>query len=584
MPFAVTTRAYDNTRSGANTRETVLTPDAVVSRGIIRRLSLQLPGDQRGAEAQPLFVPGVTLADGTTHDVIYVATMANIVFAFDAHSGAELWQRLLGRPIDGNRSIDSWLINDHWGILSTPVIDESSGTMYVVAWISPDGSVDRGQHFLHAISTKDGHDEQAPVNLENASYAPGHGLPLQQFKSAERKQRASLMLTSVNGVKTVFIGFGTIAETAASARGWIIACSTSPLRMSAAWTSTARGSGGGIWQAGAGLVADGQGYIYAMTGNGSFDGVTDFGESFVKLRYTPGSAGSAGSLSLVDWWTPWTDEERTVGAAAAGSRQGLPANFRAHNAGMGPDWGDMDLGSGGPVLVNTAGALVGAGKDGILFVLNTQAMGKTSRADLQNPQANYGKLKFRPIFFTYYPGPQLNPAPPNIQTLNLYWAQRTHHQHGSPVHWESPDHGPMLFCWGENGNPRAWSIAANGTVTYLACGVEVASAQSPVPLGGMPGGMLTLSANGSTPHAGILWATFPYFDANTRVGPGRLIAYDATQFGTFADGSKQLRVLWDSQAENLPFVYNKFNPPVIANGMIIVPTYSGTVDIYGLVP
>jgi len=581
MPVAVTTRAYDNTRSGANTQETVLTPQAVATRGIIRRLSLQLPGDKRGAEAQPLVVPGMTLADGTTHDVIYVATMANIVFAFGADSGAQLWQRSLGTPINGNRTIDSWLINDHWGILSTPVIDESTGTMYVVAWISPDGSVARGEHFLHAISIKDGHDEQAPVNLEGVTYDPGHGLPVQQFKSAARKQRASLLLTSINGVKTVFVGFGTVAETAASARGWIIACNTAPLGVSAAWTSTARGSGGGIWQAGAGLVADAQGFIYAMTGNGAFDGVTDFGESFVKLRYTPGAAGS---LSLVDWWTPWTDEDRTAGALAAESRQRLPSNFRAHMAGMGPDWGDMDLGSGGPVLVNPAGALVGAGKDGILYVLNTQAMGKTSTTDLQNTQANYAKLKFQPIFFTYYPGPQLNPAPANIQTLNLYWAQRTHHQHSSPVHWDSPDHGPMLFCWGENGNARAWSIAPDGRVTYLACGAEVASAQSQVPWGGMPGGMLTLSANGNTPHAGVLWATFPYFDANTMVGPGRLIAYDATQFGTYGDGSKQLRVLWDSQAEDLPFVYNKFNPPVIANGMIIVPTYAGTIDVYGLVP
>ena len=75
----------------------------------------------------------------------------------------------------------------------------------------------------------------------------------------------------------------------------------------------------------------------------------------------------------------------------------------------------------------------------------------------------------------------------------------------------------------------------------------------------------------------------PYFDANREVRPGPLIAYDATEFGTFADGSKQLRVLWDSQTEDLPFVYNKFNPPVVANGMILVPTYDAKIDVYGLV-
>jgi hypothetical protein len=99
----------------------------------------------------------------------------------------------------------------------------------------------------------------------------------------------------------------------------------------------------------------------------------------------------------------------------------------------------------------------------------------------------------------------------------------------------------------------------------------------------MPGGMLTLSSNGTQPHTGILWATIPYGDANQHVTNGRLLAYDATQFGSFPDGSKQLRVIWDSEREGIPFLYNKFNPPVVANGRVLVPTYSGGVDVYGLV-
>jgi outer membrane protein assembly factor BamB len=583
MPVAVTTRAYDNGRSGANTQEAVLTSDTVAAKGIIRRFSLELPGDKRGAEAQPLVVPGVELEDGTTKDVIYVATMANQVHAFDATNGKQLWQRALGIPVNGGKAIDNWLVNDHWGILSTPVIDVVTGVLYVVAWVTPDGSVAKARHFLHAISIVDGNDVHPPVDLEDASYEPGHGLPVQQFRSAERKQRSALLLTSIGGVKTVFAGFGTIAEGSDTARGWIIACAPEPFELTASWASTAKGHGGGIWQAGAGLVADDDGFIYAMTGNGDFDGVTDFGESFVKLAYTPPRAHTEASLELVDWWTPWTDKERTAGASAAPSREGLPTNFRAHAAGMGADWGDQDLGSGGPVLIRSAGALVGAGKDGILYVVNAQSMGKTVPADLSEPAANYSKLKSPPIFFTYFPGFAENPAPANIQSLNFNFAGRTHHQHASPVYWESPDLGPVLYCWGENGNLRAWTIAADGTVRYLACGAETASAQSPVPPGGMPGGMLTLSANGGQKHSGIVWATIPYFDANRIVGPGRLIAYDATAFGTFADGSKQLRVLWDSQAEDLPFMYNKFNPPVIANGMILVPTYDGKIDVYGLV-
>ena len=93
---------------------------------------------------------------------------------------------------------------------------------------------------------------------------------------------------------------------------------------------------------------------------------------------------------------------------------------------------------------------------------------------------------------------------------------------------------------------------------------------------------MCLSANGAMPNTAVLWACIPYFDANTAVGPGRLLAYDATSFGTFGDGSKQLRVLWDSQEWNLGFSFCKFTPPVVANGKVYVPTYDARVDVYGL--
>jgi hypothetical protein len=122
MAVAVTTRTYDSTLSGANTQDSVLTPAAVATRGIRRLFSLQMDGDKRGIEAQPLVVPGARLADGTTHDVIYLVTMANQGWAFDAGNGALLWKQTLGTPVNGNATIDLYQINDHWGILSTPVI------------------------------------------------------------------------------------------------------------------------------------------------------------------------------------------------------------------------------------------------------------------------------------------------------------------------------------------------------------------------------------------------------------------------------------------------------------------------------
>src|SRR5439155_16892519 len=131
------------------------------------------------------------------------------------------------------------------------------------------------------------------------------------------------------------------------------------------------------------------------------------------------------------------------------------------------------------------------------------------------------------------------------------------------------------FVWGENGNLRAWEMSATGP-RFLANGAEVASVQSPVPPGGMPGSMLTLSANGSTD--GVLWATVPIGDANRSVTTGYLAAYDATTFGQFPGGGGSIRLLWKSD----PFVYNKFDPPVVSGGKVYVPTYDGQILVFGI--
>jgi hypothetical protein len=239
----------------------------------------------------------------------------------------------------------------------------------------------------------------------------------------------------------------------------------------------------------------------------------------------------------------------------------------------------MDLASGGPVVLPSHNAVLGAGKDGVLYVVKLDDMGRTTPADLVTPAGNYAKLLSPPIFFTYF-SPTLSPRPADIRTLNTLWGNVTHHLHGNPVMWDSVDRGPLVYCWGENGNLRAWSLNPNGSLTYLACSAESASPQSPVPSGGMPGGMISLSADPSAPHTGVVWATVPYVDANQKISAGRLLAYDATQFDTFADGSKKLRVLWDSQDWNLQFSFNKFNRPVVFKGRLYVPTYDDRVDVY----
>jgi hypothetical protein len=122
--------------------------------------------------------------------------------------------------------------------------------------------------------------------------------------------------------------------------------------------------------------------------------------------------------------------------------------------------------------------------------------------------------------------------------------------------------------------------------TYLACSAEVASADcidsaAPNgPKGGMPGGMISLSANGD--QDGVIWASIPYTDANMVKSPGRFLAYDAANFGKYSDGSGSMPPLWDSQQWNWQFLHNKFNRPVVWNGRVYLPTYEGEVWVLGL--
>ena len=589
MPkFSITTRSYDNNRSGNNSNEIVLTPDAVGSRGIKRLFSYALPGDARGTEGAVLLLPELNMEDGVTHDVAFVATQANIVFAFDANNGDLLWATRVGNPINNVPRIDMYSINDHWGIISTPVIDQDFNTLYCVAWSSPDGDFANGAHYFIVIDCLTGGILNR-IDLEQASYDSGiSGLKEQEFISVARKQRAGLLLTNINGIKTVFIPCGSFNEDYEN-QGWVIAVDVTDPRgsyIATSWTTTARYSGAGIWQGGQGLAADTKGFLYGMTGNGAFDGITDFGESFIKLQYTPKSFMSSASLKCVDWISPFSDTGRVGGDPTLTDVSLIPDygtdKDPAGQASNANGYNDMDLGSGGPLLVESMGMLIGAGKDGIGYVVNANNLGKTRPSDFAPNliNRNYTKFMSAPIWFTYY-NPDQSPMPVDDMKLNMLYANRTHHQHSTPVYYNSEKHGPMVFTWGENGNLRAYNLSSTGTLTYLACSAEVASPNSSVPAGGMPGGMISATSNGR--KDGIIWADVPWGDANKTVTAGRLIAYDADNFNTFKDGSKQLKVLWDSSQWNIAFSHNKFNIPHVVNGKVYNPTYDGTVDVYGLV-
>lgn len=577
---AVLTRSYDNGRTGANTSETRFTP-ATVANGLKLLYQLKITDDPR-IEAQPLYVPGLTMGDGKKHNVVYVFSMADTVWAFDADTGKLLWKKSVGRPfkpaVTSNpgehrrTTIDLYGINIKWGILSTPVIDLDAQTLYLANWVVSPTDNTKTVLQVHALALIDGHEQpNSPQPIEaSLTLAPGHEVKLGQGQ----KSRAALLLTSLTGQpqspahKILYVAF-TGGEVPGDPHGWVVAFDTTTFKQTAAWVSTPSSFGGGIWQGAQGPAADEAGNVYFMTGNGGFsvdhnghttdfNGTTDFAEAFVKLTYAVNAQSNA-TLTLADWFIPFRDANRV--------------SFPQY------DYKDQDLASGAPVLPPGSNLILGAGKDGVLYVMNRDNMGKVV--------ADFSRLKFPPIFFTFFPG--FNVSPVGNLDFTPGPGVKTHHLHGSPVFWNGPDRGPMLFVWGENECLRAWTMDVNsGQVSFLAKSAEVASAALANPqnpsMGGMTGGMLALSANGNQPHTGVVWTTAPIDgNANQDVVEGIVRAYDATTLdaNNNTDTTARLKLLWDSKKANVTFNFSKFCPPLVADGKLFVTTYSGRVDVYG---
>ena len=194
----VLTRSYNNARTGANTTENVLTPARVLSRGLTKAFSLSVGEDDPRIEAQPLYMPGITMADGAKHDVIYLFSMSNNVWAFDANTGGALWAKptFLGPPFlpKLNDAVDSKNINRSFGILSTPVIDTRVGLMYMVDWDTNDAAHQNRSLHLNAIRLKDGQrppEKPALLIQADGTNSAGQKISLNQVQ----KQRAALLLT-----------------------------------------------------------------------------------------------------------------------------------------------------------------------------------------------------------------------------------------------------------------------------------------------------------------------------------------------------------------------------------------------------
>jgi hypothetical protein len=583
-------RGYDLANTGSNLNEKTFTKYGLLTKGIKPLFNLPMEGDRVGAEAQTLIVPSVLMNDGNVRDLAIVASMNNTVWCYDANTSDDLWMQKVGVPVNGSTAIDAWKINDHWGILSTPVVDVETNLLYLIAWRSKDGTQNTASHYLHVLNIQDGSQAQAPISLETATYTPSNGV-VQKYNATLRKQRVSLTLAIIGGAKTVLWAAGTIAETSQIASGWVFAYDVATKTMIARTLSDSN-YGAGIWMAGSSISIDSKGYVYLVTGNGSFDGVGSFGECAVKLQYVPPSLTQQSALNVVDWFCPYTDSQREGGDAAVKAKtdeakiagqSGPSMHMGSTNIEYGnekwatvnnPGYNDQDLGSSGGCLIESLGLYLVCGKDGIVYPVNMNNMGKTTVAQL-NAGTQYAALAFPPIYFTYFPGYNVSPDPLAPATLDVMFQGKTRHQHSTPVQYKSAVHGQMVFCAGENSAIRAWAVTPKALV-YLAQSDVIASAQTTAAGGGMPGCQLTLSANGQNAGSAILWATIPYGDANKTVTNGRLIAFDAE---TFVNG--EMQVLWDSMIEAVPFLYNKFNPPVVSGGKVFLPTYQDQVEVLG---
>jgi hypothetical protein len=597
---AVLTRSYDNGRTGSNVTESVLTPQLLATKGLRLSKSLVVDDDPR-IEAQPLYVPKLRLADGTLHDVVFVATMANQVWAFDADAprGNDLlWKVSLKTPftptagvqVQGRckpretapnnhrcTAIDWWGVNIKWGILSTPVIDADAQMLYVANWVADQNG--KRALFLHRIRLRDRKVDSLPIQaaLKGADGKPvedSNGRPVTLHP--DQKIRAALLLAPLHGAHKTLFAATTGGENPGDPHGWVVAFDVDSFRQTASWVSTPSSFGGGIWQGSQGPAADDAGNVYALTGNGGyfvdtaghirdFEGDTDFAEAFVKLKYTRTGAGQ-GTLSLADWFIAFRDSERQQ-------------NVNGYN------YQDQDLGSAAPLVPSGTEVVLGAGKDGLLYVLDRNNLGKM----VGDPRA----LKSTRLSYVTFNGLGL-PTSVGASGHDLDFPlgtpgrvpDKTHHLHGSPVYWDGAN-GPMLFSWGENESLRAWKFdPLAGTVSFVGKSAEIASAAaaaSPQGFGGMTGGMLTLSSNGKVADTGIVWATAPIDgDANHDIVAGIVRAYDATRLAdTPLDrNTPRLKLLWDNTRAGVTFNFSKFCPPVVADGRLLVTTYDGRVDIY----
>jgi hypothetical protein len=512
----VTTYHNDNSRTGQNLQETILTPANVNSTKFGKLFTATVDGT---VYAQPLYLANVSIGGGT-HNVLYVATEHDSVFAIDADSGTLYWKKSLipagGSTVSSSADLNCTDIPTEVGITGTPVIDPSTGTLYVVAKVKLNGVI---LQYLHALDVGTAAEKFAgPVQIQGSvtgTASDGSG-GVVTFNSRQENQRAALLLEN---------GHVMIAWTAhcdlSPWHGWVMSYSASTLAQEAIYNASPNGYGNGIWMSAGGLAADSNGNVYFATGNGSWDSAEQ-GDSVVKL-----GAPSGGTLPVVDYFTPY--DQSSLASA------------------------DLDLSAGGvillPTLANGQQLLTIVGKDGNIYLINRNNMGKycvnqTPACTNSNPQI----VQEVPGAFTGI------------------WAP--------PAYWNG-----YLYQSGGNkdtGKPeamKAFSFNANNSGLLSTSPTSVTARtfyfSAPVP---------SISSNGTS--NGILWGV----DNGSAESPNCsgytncqiLYAYDATNLANMLYNSNQA-----ANYRDVPGAPVRFTTPTVANGKVYVGSI-GAVSAFGL--
>jgi hypothetical protein len=518
----VLTQHNDNTRAGFNSHETVLSTTNVNTSQFGKLFSLNVDDE---IYAQPLVFGGLSI-NGGTHNVLYIATVSNTIYAFDGTTGVLYWKK--NYTSTGMRAPSSADMNSSWcnpyqdfltniGIVGTPVIDSVSKTMYFIAR-STDGT--NFQQYLHAISLSTGSDQPgSPVLIAASVTGTGDGNVnnVVSFDPRRNNQRQGLAL--VNG--TVYISWASHCDWNPY-HGWIIGYDKTTLKQTIVYNDTPNGESGGLWQSGMGIAADAQGNLYETSGNGTvgddeYTG-TDNGTDPGTTNPNPSDLTNRGESAMK--LTP-------SGSTLQVSTFFTPSSY--YNM----DENDLDYGVMGTFLIPESNVYVTGCKDGNVYIVNKDNMGGYN---LSNNLV--------------------------VQTIPLNVSM-----HCQPAFYKGGT-GQWMYIWSENDQLRQFSFNGSQFATNATVSADVGPTGS--------GAQLSVSSNGSTQGTGILWAWYG-IDGDSSAGavPGILRAFDAT------DVTKEL---WNSgmTSGDSPGLFSKFCTPTIANGHVYLATFSGKVAVYGL--